>query len=109
VNNQAAAMRAFFESIDIELVRAVFGEAWAITHAPAGWLALRRGGGVIHWDGPESLIVPVLFAERLGDLAQQLCVQSLLDQLNSEDLAKVYATGELPGDLFMSSPGSADD
>lgn len=103
-----AALRAFFDGIDIELVRGVFGEEWAITHAPAGWLALRRGGGVIHWDGPESLIVPALFAERLGDLAQQLCLQSLLDQLSAEDLAKVYATGELPGDLFV-SPGSADD
>jgi hypothetical protein len=103
-----AALRAFFDGIDIEVVRGVFGEAWAITHAPAGWLAARRGGGVIHYDGPESLIVPALFAERLGDLTQQLCLQSLLDQLSAEDLAKVYATGELPGELFM-SPGSADD
>jgi hypothetical protein len=103
-----AAIRAFFDNIDIEVVRGVFGEAWIITHAPTGWLALRRGGGVVRWDGPESLIVPALFAERLGDLAQQLCMQSLLDQLSAEDLAKVHATGELPADLFV-SPGSADD
>ena len=89
-------------------MRGVFGEAWVITHAPAGWLAMRRGGGMIRWDGPESLIRVALFAERLGDLAQQLCMQAIVDQLSPADLAQLYDTGKLPDDLFV-SPGSADD
>ncbi len=38
-----------------------------------GWCALRRGGGVIYWYGPYSLIQQWARAERLGDLAGQLC------------------------------------
>jgi hypothetical protein len=101
-----AAIRAFLDGMDAETVREVSGREWNITHTSAGWLALRRGGGVLSWDGPDSLLRPVLFADRLGDLAEQLCAQTFLDQLSHEDMRRVYAAGAIPDDLFASPEGS---
>jgi hypothetical protein len=96
-----AYLRTLLDNLDA--VRCMFGDSWHIFRAEAGWCALRYGGGVIFWDGPESLILPFICAERLGDLAGQLCLQEFLAGLSGDELARVYAAGEIPEDLFSSA------
>lgn len=93
-------LHALLEALDIGAVRELFGDTWHILLADAGWCAFRRGGGAIHWDGPQSLIQHCVCAERLADLAGQLCLQEFLATLTDDELARVYAAGEIPGDLF---------
>jgi hypothetical protein len=62
-------LHALLEALDISAVRELFGDTWHILPADLGWCAFRRGGGVIYWDGPQSLIQHCVCAERLGDLA----------------------------------------
>jgi hypothetical protein len=95
-----ACRRALLDAIDLDTVRELFSDVWYILPAGTGWFALRRGGGVICWDGPESLIQHCVRAERLGDLAGQLCLQEFLAGLTKDELTRVYAAGEIPGDLF---------
>jgi hypothetical protein len=100
-----AVLRALFDSMDVGTVRTVFGDEWQIAHAPAGWLAVRHGGGIMHEDGPESLLQAAVFAESLGDLIEQLCVQTTLYRLSPDELVHVYATGKLPDDLSCPPDG----
>jgi hypothetical protein len=93
-------LRTLLEGIDVGAVRELFGSTWYILQAEPGWCALRRGGGVIYWDGPYSLIRHCVRAERLGDLAGQLCLQEFLASLTGGELARVYAAGAIPDDLF---------
>jgi hypothetical protein len=93
-------LRALLDGLDIGTVRELFGAAWYILHAEPGWCAVRRGGGIIYWDGPQSLIQHCVRAERPGDLAGQLCVQDFLATLTVAELARVYAIGAIPDDLF---------
>lgn len=95
-----AYLRSLLDSLDIEAVRDMFGVTWHIVRVDPGWCALRLGGGVAYWNGPESLIQHCLRADRLGDLAGQLCVQEFLAGLTNEELARVYGAGEVPDDLF---------
>jgi hypothetical protein len=99
-------IRELRDSLDIATVERWFGDTWHIFRAAGSWCALRRGGGTVMWNGPKSLIRPVLCAERLDDLAEQMCVQALLDRLNPADLERVYATGEIPDDLFTYEEGA---
>jgi hypothetical protein len=92
-------LRALLDGLDIGTVRELFGATWYILQAEPGWCAVRRGDGVIYWDGPQSLIQHCVHAERLGELAGQLCVQEFLATLTSDELARVYAVGQIPDDL----------
>jgi hypothetical protein len=92
-------LHALLDALDIGIMQELFGATWYILAAKPGWCALRRGGGVICWDGPQSLIQHCVRAERLGDLAGQLCLQEFLATLTEDELARVYAAGEIPGDL----------
>jgi hypothetical protein len=69
-----AYLRAPLDTLDIAAVREVFGGTWHIFRAGQDYCALRRGGGVIFWDGPASLLQPCVCAERPDDLARQLCL-----------------------------------
>lgn len=97
-----AYLRKLLDNLDIDAMRGMFGDTWHIFPAKPGWCALRYGGGVIFWQGPESLILPFICAERLGDLAEQLCIQEFLVGLSGDELARMYAAGEIPEDLFSS-------
>jgi hypothetical protein len=59
-------------------VHELFGATWHVFAGGPGFCAVRRGGGLITWDGPASLILPCICAERLGDLVSQLCLQEFL-------------------------------
>ena len=98
-------IRQLRDSLDLGTMERWFGDTWHVFRAAEWWCAMRRGGGTVMWNGPRSLIRPVLCAERLDDLAEQMCVQALLDQLSPADLERVYASGEIPDDLFTSAEG----
>jgi hypothetical protein len=92
------------KQIEIDTVRATFGNDWHIFRTDEYWCAMRRGGAVLMLDdGPSSLIQFCLYASRLDDLARQLCLQEFLRRLSPGELARVHATGEIPDDLF--TPG----
>ena len=93
-------LRALLDALDIGAVRELFGDAWHILQAEPGWWAIRRGGGVVYWDGPQSLILHCVCAERLGDLAGQLCLQDFLASLTDDELVRVYVAGEIPDNLY---------
>jgi len=61
------------------------------------WWATR--GGLQVWDGPRSLLLRVITASDLTALADRLCVQEWLDNLDDEALAAVYR-----GDVLESTP-----
>jgi hypothetical protein len=93
----------------VEIVRKCYGDAWHIFPSEEGWTAIRRGGGIFVWAGPQSLIRHCLWSEHLDDLASQLSLQSFLDKLGSDELALVYNSGEIPGDLFLAYVSGDED
>lgn len=91
-----AWFRELIEQLTLSDVRELFSEYWILFHSGERWCAIRRGGGEVAWDGPQSMILPALHAARLADLAMQLCVQTILRQLTDDELAHVWTAGEMP-------------
>ena len=61
---------------------------WRIFWQSGKWWALR--GGPVRLDGPESLLLRCLTARDLTGLAEKLCLQERLDQLDPQQLATLY-------------------
>jgi hypothetical protein len=73
--------------ITVEMLGQTFPE-WRIFHSGGTWWAIR--GGLQTWDGPRSLLLRSLNAPDLVALADRLCAQAWLDDLDDEELAEVY-------------------
>ena len=82
--------------ITVQGLRATFPE-WRIFRSGDRWWAMR--GGLVRWEGPESLLRRVITAPDLTGLAQRLCLQEQLDGLDAAALAAVYRDLKLPGAL----------
>ena len=91
--------------LSVEGLREVFPQ-WRIFRAGGTWWAMR--GGLQEWDGPRSLLLRVISAAGLLELAERLCLQEWLDGLDSEALAAVYA-GALMGNPRFSREGAGHE
>jgi len=86
---------ASLDHIDACTLRVAF-PGWRIFHDTDGtWWALRAGQE--RQEGPESLLSRTLRATSPLALAEKLCLQEWLDELDWEQLAAVYRDMELPG------------
>ena len=82
--------------ITIEMLRQTFPQ-WRVFQQGGTWWATR--GGIQVWDGPRSLLLRSLTAPDLTTLADRLCMQEWLDDLDDDALGAVYR-----GDIRESAP-----
>ncbi len=78
-----------------ELTLAVVREAfdhWRITDTDNGLLLALRGGPVVN-AGPQSLIVPCVFASSLEDLTDKLSLQEWFRRMTADELDLVWRHG----------------
>jgi hypothetical protein len=80
--------------ITAEGLRETFPQ-WRIFRSRGNWWAAR--GGLVRWEGPESLRRRVITAPDLAGLAERLCLQEHLDGLDEAALAAIYRDMSLPG------------
>jgi hypothetical protein len=85
---------AAFGGITLTMVRESFAQ-WRIFGRPGQWWAVR--GGPLALSGPESLLLRAITARDLTELAERLCLQHRLDQLDAQELAAVHRDMALPG------------
>jgi hypothetical protein len=91
--------------IDAGTLRVAF-PGWPTFHdTDDTWWALRAGQE--RQEGPESLLSRTLRAASQLALAEKLCLQEWLDELDWEQLAAVYRDMELRGAARARRPGSA--
>ena len=74
-------------------LRAVFPQ-WRVFGRSGVCWAVR--GGLVAWDGPQSLIQHVHTASDPIALAEKLCLQEYLDRLDSHELEAVWRDMALP-------------
>lgn len=82
--------------ITVEMVRQTFRQ-WRVFEQGGTWWATR--GGLQVWDGPQALLLRVITAPDLTALADRLCLQEWLDDLDDEALEAVYQ-----GEVMESAP-----
>jgi hypothetical protein len=80
--------------ITVEMIRRTFRQ-WRVFEQGGTWWATR--GGLQVWDGPRSLLLPVITAPDLTALADRLCAQEWLDGLDDETLEAVYRGDAMEG------------
>jgi hypothetical protein len=79
-----------FGTLTAGMVRDTF-DHWRIFEARGTWRAFRSG--VAAGEGPASLIQPVVTADSLTRLAEQLCAQEWLRSLPAAELEAVWRGG----------------
>lgn len=70
-----------------EVLRKTFPQ-WRIFRQADQWWAIR--GGAVQMQGPESLLLRSITAPDLVGLAERLCLQEYLDQMDPQQLAAVH-------------------
>jgi hypothetical protein len=81
--------------VTAEMLRETFPH-WRVFESGRVWWAMRPGACPEH--GPGSLLKRVLGAPDLPGLADRLCLQQHLDQLDPEELAAVWRDVTMPPD-----------
>jgi hypothetical protein len=76
--------------ITADMLRAAF-EDWRVFEKNGRWWAMRSG--TVAGEGPERLIRPLVFAETLEGLAEQLSVQEWLRKMTAAELEAVWRGG----------------
>jgi len=84
---------AVLAEITLEELREVFPQWHVFGRSGVCW-AMR--GGLVAWDGPQSLIQHVHTASHPIALAEKLCLQEYLDRLDSQELEAVWRHMALP-------------
>ena len=94
-SGQDGAVRdvASLGEITPETLRKTFPQ-WRVFRVRGAWWATR--GGLQQWNGPESLLLRVITAPNLIALAERLCLQEWLDNLDPAFLEAVWREADLP-------------
>lgn len=85
---------AAFGGITLTMLGESFPQ-WRIFGQAGQWWAVR--GGPCALGGPESLLLRAITARDLTELAERLCLQHRLDQLDPQERAAVHRDMALPG------------